>query len=89
MFADFDVDNDKDGQDFLTWQRGHGITSGAALADGDANGDEAVNGLDLTIWQTQFGTTATSMSTSIPEPSTLLLSLLGLTAVGIRHRKQA
>ena len=56
--ADFDEDVDVDGADFLTWQRGNGTTSGASLADGDANGDEAVNGIDLGIWQPEFGNAA-------------------------------
>jgi hypothetical protein len=53
--ADFDEDIDVDGTDFLTWQRGNGTTSSAGLSDGDANGDEAVNGIDLGIWKSEFG----------------------------------
>jgi hypothetical protein len=53
--ADFDGDGDVDGRDFLTWQRGVGINSGATKAQGDANGDGRVNGADLTQWRQQFG----------------------------------
>gem|GEM_PF-4399611 len=56
--ADFDQDNDVDGADFLTWQRGSGKTSGATLADGDANEDQAVNGIDREIWESEFGNAA-------------------------------
>ena len=52
--SDFDNDNDVDGFDFLAWQRGFGQTNGAAAADGDANGDGAVNDNDLAEWQTDF-----------------------------------
>jgi hypothetical protein len=37
--AEFDEDGDMDGGDFLTWQRGFGITTGAQQADGDATGE--------------------------------------------------
>ena len=53
--ADFDADDDIDGADFLTWQRGFGITAGASLAQGDANGDQRVDQHDLPIWATAFG----------------------------------
>ena len=44
--ADFDEDGDVDGRDFLAWQRGFGKAS-PVLADGDANADESVDGVDL------------------------------------------
>ena len=53
--ADFDEDNVVDGQDFLIWQRGFGIGSGATHGQGDADEDAAVNAADLAVWQTQFG----------------------------------
>ncbi len=58
--ADFDNDGDIDGADFLSWQRGFGITSGASPSDGDANEDGAVNGADLVIWEMDFGTVSSS-----------------------------
>jgi hypothetical protein len=72
--ADFDGDGDVDGRDFLTWQRGFGITSGASLTQGDANGDGAVDAADLEFWSSQYGDTSSPLTTlSIPEPSTGLL----------------
>lgn len=53
---DFDSDFDVDGHDFLTWQRGQGILTGATKAQGDANGDGAVNGTDLAEWQARYDT---------------------------------
>lgn len=55
LAADFDADTDVDGFDFLAWQRGFGLPSGAAKADGDANGDFDVDSGDLAIWAGEFG----------------------------------
>ena len=52
--ADFDADRDRDGLDFMAWQRGFGITSGATVSDGDANGDEKVDDQDLDIWKQNY-----------------------------------
>ncbi|MBN1852551.1 MAG: PEP-CTERM sorting domain-containing protein [Pirellulales bacterium] len=87
--ADFDGDSDVDGADFLIWQNGFGMTTGATLADGDANRDGAVNGTDLAIWKDQFGTGGGGLAAvAIPEPSTGLLVLLtGALAAWIRPRR--
>jgi hypothetical protein len=68
--ADFDADGDVDGRDFLTWQRGHGIPSGATKDQGDADGNGAVNGLDYNAWKAGFGATATPVAGAVPEPTT-------------------
>ncbi len=60
--GDFDTDGDVDGADFLAWQRDTTIGN---LAD----------------WQENFGATAAAATeevTSVPEPSSLCLVLLGL-----------
>lgn len=81
--ADFDDDGDIDGADFLTLQRGLGTTTGATLATGDANGDGAVDALDVTIWQAQYGTSASLAGTAVvPEPTTCSLLLLAATFFG-------
>ncbi|MGI9429135.1 MAG: choice-of-anchor Q domain-containing protein, partial [Bythopirellula sp.] len=53
--ADFDQDDDVDGADFLRWQRGFGITSGALLADGNSDDDEDVDASDLAVWKSTYG----------------------------------
>ena len=55
--ADFDMDADVDGNDFLIWQRGL-RPSGAAPADGDADNDDDVDNADLTLWKSQYGSGA-------------------------------
>ena len=68
--ADFDKDEDVDGDDFLTWQAAFGNSAG-----GDANGDGVTDGDDLQIWEAQFGSTsgAGAVSSAVPEPSNILL----------------
>jgi hypothetical protein len=85
--ADFDNDNDVDGNDFLIWQRGVGV--GTDNAAGDANGSGTVDGSDLAIWRSNFGSTATAAAGAIPEPASLMLLSLGLAAWGITSRRKA
>jgi hypothetical protein len=76
--ADFDNDGDVDGDDFLAWQTGFGIQSGASHADGDADGDGDVDGDDFLVWQTQLSSRAAGAGAGgVPEPSAGLLFLLG------------
>ena len=72
--ADFNLNGVVDGNDFLIWQRGAGIGTGATRATGDANADGAVNEWDLAIWRGQFGSTASVFA--IPEPASMLSALL-------------
>ncbi|MEO2048890.1 MAG: PQQ-dependent sugar dehydrogenase [Pirellulales bacterium] len=61
--ADFNLDGDVDGNDFLAWQRGFGIVVGAVKSNGDANNDGVIDSDDLAVWQTEYATDA-SVSTS-------------------------
>ena len=73
--GDFNSDGNVDGLDFLEWQRGFGTLYDAA---------------DLADWQTFYGTTSVSEnSANVPEPSSLLMLLIGsgLAAGSRRHRK--
>jgi hypothetical protein len=77
LAADFDVDSDVDGRDFLIWQRGYGLTGQSNNSHGDATGNGTVGGEDLAIWQGQFGSTSLSgfsaSAASVPEPATAAL----------------
>ena len=81
--ADFDGDGDVDGDDFLSWQAGFGAAGG--LAQGDANGSGNVDGVDFGIWEDQYGTGSgpgSLGSAAVPEPSSIVILLLGFIALG-------
>lgn len=72
--ADFDENGSVDGSDFLTLQRGYG--NPGSLAHGDADYTGFVDGDDLAIWQSQFGTSYTVQAlTVVPEPRSLALGV--------------
>lgn len=56
LVADFDSDLVISGGDFLLWQRGFGTPApNATKGDGDADLDLDVDGVDLEIWERQYG----------------------------------
>ena len=73
--GDFDDDGDVDGDDFLTWQRG-----------GSPN---PLSGDDLANWQSKFGDPPALVadSTAVPEPSALLLLIVGGTPLLAQRRR--
>lgn len=52
--GDFDQDGDTDGSDFLTLQRGYGMTNNPSLADGDGNDDGVVDSWDIQLWSDSY-----------------------------------
>ena len=80
--ADFDNSDLVDSFDFFTWQRNY--STGTTFAQGDANLDGTVDGLDLAVWQDQFGTDpnlAALAAAAVPEPSSgILVSLAAVLA---------
>jgi hypothetical protein len=104
LSADFNGDGDVDGGDFLTWQRGLGISSGATKAQGDADADMDVDADDLTAWRGEFGSTSfgapgtlttgfvryvTGAATAVPEASSVLLAGIGLATLAAGARRTA
>lgn len=74
---DFNGDGDVDGQDFLVWQRGFGLTGQTNNDNGDADGNGTVNAADLALWRTGFGASVAAAS-AIPEPtSAFLIAFIG------------
>jgi len=89
--ADFNVDGAVDGQDFLTWQRGHGTLS-ATLAHGDGNRDRTVGAPDLDVWVDQFGEPIDpggphGHHTPVPEPSAVALAAAAIGLHAARTRR--
>jgi hypothetical protein len=81
--ADFDLDGDVDGNDFLVWQANYPTASGAMRSEGNANvgADGATDALDLEAWKAQFGSAVAfdpdpDPVTAAPEPSASALMLL-------------
>ena len=90
--ADFDNNGIVDGDDFLRWQRGLGLTNQANNSTGDADGNGTVDGLDLAIWRAQFGgapvVVAAASATTVPEPTTIgLLALAIGNTMFVRRRR--
>jgi hypothetical protein len=84
--ADFDGDGDIDGADYLTWQKGLGLTSGANLSQGDADGDGAVDADDLAVWKSQFAT-AVPAAGAVPEPGPAVLAVGMIASLALRRRR--
>jgi hypothetical protein len=87
--ADFDLDGDVDGADFLRWQRGLGA-AGAIHDQGDANFDGTVDSLDLNVWKAQLEASLATASTltNVPEPvAAALWPLAAVAFAGSRSRK--
>jgi hypothetical protein len=81
--ADFDGDTNVDGADFLVWQRGVGIATGATPSQGNADGDGDVDGGDLAVWRSQFGSGSsggTHAVSLVPEPHAAVLAMLACSA---------
>ena len=90
--ADFDSDGDVDGNDFLIWQRGFGLTGQTSKVNGDANGDGSVTGADLGIWKSTFGSPGgLSAASAVPEPATaqMLLAVGAALATACQRQKLA
>jgi hypothetical protein len=84
--ANFDMDDDVDGDDLLIWQRGLG---GSTFADGDADHSGLVDAADLEIWRQQFGLPPVGAATAdaVPEPaSASMIVLAGLALAAARRR---
>ncbi|WP_168205499.1 alkaline phosphatase family protein [Bythopirellula goksoeyrii] len=76
--ADFDANQSVDSHDLTIWQAGYSIAGGAKVNIGDANSDGNVDGSDFLVWQRQYGSSLVDTLTPVPEPSSMILMLLGV-----------
>ncbi len=79
---DFDRDGDVDDDDLTQWESDFGING-----DSDADNDGDSDGADFLAWQRNFGATALSAWTAVPEPTCLLLLVIGLPLLLSRREK--
>ncbi|QEG34707.1 hypothetical protein [Bythopirellula goksoeyrii] len=79
--ADANHDRVVDELDLELWTQSNGYTG---LYDADGDGDS--DGRDFLIWQRRFTQAANSNTNAIPEPSSLLIGLIGLIALLQRVR---
>jgi serralysin len=89
LSGDYNHDGVVNAADYTVWRDSLG-KSGTGLA-ADGNGDSVVNAADYTIWQTHFGQIAASGSgasatTTVPEPSTLLMFVVGILTMRLRRQ---
>lgn len=88
--ADFNDSGTVDVLDLTHWQTGFGETDGAEPTQGDANGDQAVDGNDFLIWQRQLADdNVAGHALAIPEPRSWLLIATSLVASLIHRQRSA
>jgi hypothetical protein len=85
--GDFDGDSDVDGEDFLIWQRGVGLTGQPNASTGDADGDGDVDAADLGLWQANFGGSTAPAIAAVPEPATCCGAAAALVALAVLRRR--
>lgn len=84
MYSAVDGINQKD---LVVLLYNFGISSGATFAQGDANGDGAINGADLLTWQRSLSIPSLPAGAVIPEPGSCVLALAALAAL-IGHQRR-
>jgi probable HAF family extracellular repeat protein len=70
--ADFDENGAVDGLDLARWQANFGLAAGALHAQGDADGDQDVDGADFLVWQRQLNA-VNAVAAPEPKGSTFLI----------------
>ncbi len=85
--ANFNGDEQVDGDDLLIWQRNLGSAGG--LANGDANNSGTVDANDLGIWRNHFGQpTGVAAASPVPEPTCgALAAFAGALVAAVRRRR--
>lgn len=84
--ADFNSDGIVDGNDFLIWQRGFGLTGQTGKANGNANSDMVVDGADLAVWKSRFGGPPSLAAVhAVPEGTTLVMAAMAMGLCGARR----
>lgn len=96
MFGDYNKDGVVDAADYTVWRDTLGQTTGTETMHpaADTNHDFLVNDLDYQIWKDNFGQPGSNQGagalagggSTVPEPASVVLFILGLCAIGARRR---
>ena len=81
--SDFTGDGIVDEKDLQEWQSDYGINGTS-----DTNGDGQSNGTDFLIWQRGFEAAASSAPNAIPEPASILLIGLFISAASVVRKRR-
>jgi len=82
--GDYNQNGVVDAADYTVWRKTLGQSVAELGTGADGNGNGAIEANDYTVWRANFGDTVAgsgSLSSSVPEPSGILLALVGLFAV--------
>jgi probable HAF family extracellular repeat protein len=86
--GDFDLDGFVNEVDLALWKTGFGASGDATLIDGDADGDQDVDGADFLTWQRHLGAARNSGATAahVPEPDAALTFVPALVVAAFWRR---
>lgn len=80
--GDYDADGDVDLADYLAWRNAYGTSTILYGSGADGNYDGLINAADYTVWRNNLGAGGSgSLAATVPEPTTLLMLLVGMLAV--------
>lgn len=84
--GDFNGNGTVDAADYTVWRDNLGGDESVLMGNG--NGMNGVDPADYDLWKSNFGTTSNAVvsASAVPEPSSLLLLVLGFVAIGFKRR---
>ncbi|MHB1036785.1 MAG: PEP-CTERM sorting domain-containing protein [Pirellulales bacterium] len=85
--GDVDMNGQVDIFDVAVLQTKYGMTSGATWADGDFDDNGTVDIFDVAAMQVNYGYGVASAPAPVPEPSTLVLGVLGAIGITLGRRR--
>jgi serralysin len=89
LVGDYNNDGRVDSLDYTLWRNTLGTGGSNLSADGNGNG--RIDAGDFTVWKNHYGETSSGgggIAGSVPEPSSMLLTLLALTALTPCRRRR-
>lgn len=88
LMGDLNDDNVVDRRDIAHLMASYGVASGATWADGDFDGNGAVNLADVIMLKNHFTASQPGSPASVPEPSSLAISALGVLGLAAWARRR-